>query len=88
MIANKFRDNAYVIGYDIMNDPFAANLYWDASLVHDLTKFDREYLAPFYERIVETIKLEDDATLIFFSPGQFRHTFPLLGGGMLSNTGF
>jgi hypothetical protein len=57
-------------------------------LLSDLTKFDREYLAPFYERIVETIKLEDDATLIFFTAGQYRHTIPVLGGGMLSQTGF
>ena len=34
-LVDKFVDNTNVIGYDIINEPFAANLYKDSSLFYN-----------------------------------------------------
>jgi aryl-phospho-beta-D-glucosidase BglC (GH1 family) len=46
VVAKKFSDNPNVIGYDILNEPWAANMYHDASLFYDTKKFDRTKLFP------------------------------------------
>jgi len=56
VVAKKFARNSNVIGYDILNEPFAANLYKDSSLFYDQKKFDREILHPFYTRAAERIR--------------------------------
>lgn len=35
VLAEKFSENSNVIGYDILNEPFAANMYKDSSLFYD-----------------------------------------------------
>jgi endoglycosylceramidase len=44
VLAEKFKDNPFILGYDIFNDPFAANVYKDSMMILDQTKFDREVL--------------------------------------------
>lgn len=34
VVAQKFNNNNNVLGYDILNEPFASNLYKDASLFY------------------------------------------------------
>ena len=48
VVATKFANNSNILGYDIINEPFAANLYKDSTLFTDQKKFDREVLRPFY----------------------------------------
>jgi len=50
VVSQKFSKNTNVLGYDILNEPFAANLYKDSSLFYDQNKFDREVLQKFYTR--------------------------------------
>ena len=87
VVAKKFASNSNVIGYDILNEPFAANLYKDTSLFYDQTKFDREVLHPFYTRAAEAIRKVDSSHMIFFEPAQFPDTIPLMGG-IISAVGF
>jgi endoglycosylceramidase len=68
VVANRFKDSEFVLGYDIINEPFAANLQKDSMMFFDQQKFDREFLAPFYERAVEVIRKEDDNHFVFFEP--------------------
>ena len=45
-VADRFKSNPNVIGYDILNEPWPANMYKDASLFFKPKKFDREVLFP------------------------------------------
>ena len=87
VVAERFKDNEYVLGYDIINEPFAANLQKDSTLFFDQSKFDREVLTPFYERAVDVIRKHASSHLVFFEPAQFPDTLPLFGG-LISEAGF
>ena len=45
-VAQKFKDNPNVIGYDILNEPWPANMYKEASLFFKPRKFDEQKLYP------------------------------------------
>ena len=45
-VTKRFKENPNVIGYDILNEPWPANMYKDASLFFKPRKFDRELLYP------------------------------------------
>ncbi len=68
VVARRFKDSEFVLGYDIINEPFAANLQKDSILFFDQQKFDRDFLTPFYEHAVEVIRKEDSEHLVFFEP--------------------
>ena len=46
VVAKRFENNNFVLGYDILNEPWPANLFHDLSLLLDQTKFDSEILYP------------------------------------------
>jgi endoglycosylceramidase len=80
VVATKMRSNSNVIGYDILNEPWGANLYHDSSLFFHPSKFDRTILYPVHVRAHETIRKVDDEKAIFFEPAQFPDTQPFFGG--------
>jgi len=86
-VAKRFDRNPNVIGYDIINEPFTANMYKDSMLFADRKKFDREVLTPFYAKIAKEIREVDDLHIIFFEPTQFPDVIPL-NGGIVNNVGF
>lgn len=45
-VADRFKSNPNVIGYDILNEPWPANMYKDASLFFKPHKFDETILYP------------------------------------------
>jgi endoglycosylceramidase len=70
-VAERFRDNPYVIGYDLMNEP------WGGDLVKTVITgdFERYQLAAFYERIIPAIRAVDPDKYIMFEPAPAPVTY-------------
>ena len=80
VVAQRFSSNENVIGYDILNEPWAANLYHEASLFYKTKKFDETKLFPLAQKAHTTVREFDDKKIIFFEPSQFPDTLPFFGG--------
>ncbi|MCA9530509.1 MAG: cellulase family glycosylhydrolase [Myxococcales bacterium] len=74
-VAERFKDNPYVIGYDLMNEPHPGSLFD----IQDLNsrepnpdgtsaEFERQYLQPFYQRVINAIREVDPDGWIFYEP--------------------
>ena len=64
-VAKAFKENQYVIGYELINEPWAGNIYtapWQ--LIPSVA--DRFRLQPFYDKAVKKIRQIDPDHLIFF----------------------
>jgi endoglycosylceramidase len=64
-IARRFKGNEAVLGLEIINEPFAGDVYKDAALFLPGVA-DRVNLAPFYEEVAAAIRLADSSASIFF----------------------
>jgi endoglycosylceramidase len=78
-VAEKFADADWVVGFDIMNEPFPGSDF-------NLDEFDREFFQPFYDRAINAISEVDSKHIIFFEPNAMR-TNVLAGGGTLLEFG-
>ena len=87
LVSKRFTNNDYVIGYDLLNEPWPANLYYDPLLLIDTTKFDREILFPLTQKATRLTLKNAPEKLVFFEPAQFPDSFPLFGG-ITFKTGF
>lgn len=65
-IAKAFKEDENVVGYDLMNEPFAGSLYQR----HDA--FDVQRLQPFYERLIGEIRKVDAHHICFIEPNPVR----------------
>ncbi len=65
-----FKDNPYVVGYDLMNEPHGGRL---AKTL--LGGFERRQLDAFYKRIIPAIRGVDTTRYIFFEPRSFGVNF-------------
>jgi endoglycosylceramidase len=61
-IAERFRDHPAVLGYDIMNEP------WAGSLIGNVAVFDTGSYREFLERTIAAIRAADPDGWIFFEP--------------------
>ena len=63
-IAEKFKNNPYVIGYDLMNEPWGG----DVIKVFLTGEFERVQLTAFYNRLIPALRNTDPNKYIFFEP--------------------
>lgn len=80
VVSERFAANQYVIGYDILNEPWTANMYHEQSLFTHPESFDRDVLYPLEQRASQTVRAKDTEHFIFFEPAQFPDTLPFFGG--------
>jgi endoglycosylceramidase len=65
-----FKDNPYVLGYDLMNEPHGGKI------VKTLAGgFERRQLSAFYKRLIPAIRGIDTSKYIFFEPRSFGVNF-------------
>jgi endoglycosylceramidase len=64
-LAAAYKDLDGVIGFELLNEPWAGDIYSQPSLLYPGVA-DKVNLAPFYEELASAIREEDDDRLIFF----------------------
>jgi endoglycosylceramidase len=69
-VATRFAENPYVLGYELINEPFLGDIYAQPSLLLP-GRTDKEYLAPLYQRLHAAIRTVDNDHIIFFEPCVF-----------------
>ena len=72
VIATEMKDFDNVIGYNILNEPWAGNVYKDGSLILP-GEVGRKNLAPMYEKVNTAIREVDTETLLFWEPPTWSH---------------
>ena len=63
-VAERFKNNPYVIGYDLMNEPWGG----DVIKVFLTGEFERVQLTAFYNRLIPALRKTDPNKYIFFEP--------------------
>jgi len=72
-VAERFKNNPYVIGYDLMNEPWAGDLV-KAFITGD---FERSQLSAFYKRLIPALREVEPNKYLFFEPAPAPVTFGL-----------
>lgn len=70
-VAERFRDHPYVLGYDLMNEPWGG----DAIKTVVTGDFERYQLSAFYNRLIPALRETDPDAWIFFEPTPAPVTF-------------
>ncbi len=65
--AKLWKNNKYVLGYEIINEPFVGNFYKNPLLLLPGISGNKN-LMPFYNKISNSIRQVDNNTLIFYEP--------------------
>lgn len=66
-LADVFHGAPNILGFELLNEPFAGDVYLHPSLM--LPSFaDDTRLLPFYDRVVERIRQKDPDRIVFFEP--------------------
>jgi len=71
-MAQRFKNNPAILGYELMNEPWTGDLYQDASLILP-GKAGFELLEPFYNAASDAIREVDDETIIFWEPVTYAY---------------
>lgn len=68
VVATFFKGNKHVIGYDVLNEPWPANLYHEIKYLLKPSLFDHEKLFPLAKKANDAIRKVDENKIIFFEP--------------------
>ncbi|MBS1617561.1 MAG: cellulase family glycosylhydrolase, partial [Bacteroidetes bacterium] len=69
-VVDLLRDDPYVIGYDLMNEPHGGKVIKTLA-----GGFERQWLTAMYKRLIPAIRREDTMRYIFFEPRSFGTNF-------------
>mmetsp|Transcript_10312 Transcript_10312/g.10251 ORF Transcript_10312/g.10251 Transcript_10312/m.10251 type:complete len:530 (+) Transcript_10312:35-1624(+) len=85
VVSQYFVNNNYVVGYDPINEPLAADMYTEPTYAVPGV-FDKEGLQPLYQKVNNVVRKYDSNKILFFEPVQ-SDLLPILGG-IVFNAGF
>mmetsp|Transcript_31265 Transcript_31265/g.76274 ORF Transcript_31265/g.76274 Transcript_31265/m.76274 type:complete len:524 (-) Transcript_31265:367-1938(-) len=68
-VAASFRNCSHILGIELINEPFAGNLYVDPLIMVPIgkTSADVKNLLPAYDRVAASVRAADPSRLIFFA---------------------
>jgi endoglycosylceramidase len=66
-VAARFKDNRYVLGYDLLNEPWPGSTYAQCFQLAGCPVFDQE-LGAFFDRVRHAVRSVDPSTLVFYEP--------------------
>src|SRR5947209_10760950 len=67
-VAERFRGNPDVLGYELLNEPFPGSQYPSCATPAGCPVFDQQFLAPFIRRTLAAIRQVDPTTLVWYEP--------------------
>jgi endoglycosylceramidase len=67
-VARRFRDRRYVMGYDLLNEPWPGNAFLTCANLLGCPLFESQTLAPFSERVIDAIRAVDRRHLVWYEP--------------------
>lgn len=73
-VLERFKNNPYVIGYDVMNEPYGGNI------LEALGDFEKTKLKKFYDRLLPALRKAEPNKYLFFEPQSL-----LVNSGVTSN---
>lgn len=79
-IAENFKDVDGVLGYELLNEPWAGDIYTDPTLMFPGNAGSKN-LQPSYTSVAEAIREVDDNSIIFYEPVTWGMVFPGDGSG-------
>ena len=83
VVAQKFKGNSNVVGYELINEPWMGNFYDTPLDFLNMGAAERRWITNFYEELHNTIRKYDDDHIIFFEPSPFT----VMGAGFISGPG-
>jgi hypothetical protein len=78
-IAQRYRGNPTILGYDLLNEPIAP--------YHDIATLNPR-LEPFYRRLTEAIRAVDPGRIVFLAAGQWSSSFDMFGPPFAPNLAY
>eukprot|EP00971_Amphidinium_carterae_P312739 6215626-Amphidinium_carterae.1 len=65
--ARRFKNNPYILGYELINEPWIGDVFANPALVVP-SHSDSVNMQPFYEKLHAAIRQEDNDTIVLFEP--------------------
>lgn len=79
VVANRFKGNKYILGYDLWNEPIPGAFLENAKNVVP-GYADKYQILPIYKKVDEALREIDPNYILFFENTPFPDTIPLFGG--------
>jgi endoglycosylceramidase len=67
-VAASFRRDSGVLGYDLLNEPWPGSAFSTCANTAGCPGFDRGSLAPFYRRVIQSIRRVEKRHIVFYEP--------------------
>jgi endoglycosylceramidase len=67
-VAARFRGTSYVLGYDVMNEPWPGTAFASCANPVGCPVFDTQSLQPLYEKVIAAIRTVDRTGLVWIEP--------------------
>ncbi len=67
-VAGRFAGRRYVLGYDLLNEPWPGSVFPTCLNTAGCPAFDQNTLTPFSKRVIAAIRQTDGKTLAFYEP--------------------